>query len=72
MIIGETLFYIENNEVRSSKVVSAYTQQTTNKEEIMLTTASNVTLPKSKASFSMQELFGRLSMQYKKNLKGAK
>ena len=71
-MLGETIFYMENNEVRSSKIVSAYTQQTTNKEEIILTTASNVTIPKSEANFSMQELFSRLSMEYKKKLKGAK
>lgn len=66
-MIGKRLFFLENNQIKTSKIVATYLKETEKQEEIMLVSKDNVVIPKKEAAFTMQELFSKLSQQYRKS-----
>jgi len=72
-MIGKELYYIENNGICKDTIVSMYLQEDLlGNEEVMLSTKKGVVVPKSKASFSIQELFVNLYKEFEQRQKGVK
>jgi len=71
-MIGKELFYAEGGEIKSSPITAIFIRESPNKQEVMLTTASNITIPQKEACLTLHELLVKLQRDYYEKKKGAK
>jgi hypothetical protein len=70
-MIGKEVYYIENNVVCKSDIVSCYLQERfEDSKDVMITLRSGVVMNLEDACYSINELFIKLNRDFNKRLKG--